>query len=81
MDVNNTFLNGILTEEIYMDQPLGFEVHGPSGEKLVCKLNKALYGLKQAPKAWFHTLRQHLQEELGFKASKANPSLLYQKTN
>lgn len=64
-----------------MDQPPGFEVHGPSGEKLVCKLNKDLYGLKQAPRAWFHTLRQHLVEELRFKASKADPSLFYQKTS
>ena len=48
MDVNTTFLNGELEEEIYMEQPEGFIV--PGKEKKVCRLVKSLYGLKQAPK-------------------------------
>ncbi|GJS54364.1 retrovirus-related pol polyprotein from transposon TNT 1-94 [Tanacetum coccineum] len=49
MDVKSTFLNGKISEEVYVQQPPGFE----SGEFLdyMCKLDKALYGLKQAPKA------------------------------
>ncbi|KAA3460577.1 Retrovirus-related Pol polyprotein from transposon TNT 1-94 [Gossypium australe] len=43
VDVNNAFLNGELTKEIYMDQPPGFEESGHNGQKLVCKLNKTLY--------------------------------------
>ncbi|KAG8474566.1 hypothetical protein CXB51_031309 [Gossypium anomalum] len=75
VDVNNAFLNGELTEDIFMDQPPGFEVLGADGQKLVCKLNKALYGLRQALRAWFHTLEHFLIDNLGFSASKADPSL------
>ena len=44
MDVKTTFLNGEIEEEVYIEQPKGFEVHGK--ETHVCRLKKALYGLK-----------------------------------
>ena len=42
MDVKCAFLNGYITEDIYMHQPQGFDTN-PS---LVCMLKKSLYGLK-----------------------------------
>ena len=51
MDVQTTFLNGVVEEEVYVEQPLGFETHGRHSH--VCKLKKALYGLKQVLKTWY----------------------------
>ncbi|KAG8500980.1 hypothetical protein CXB51_003070 [Gossypium anomalum] len=74
VDINNAFLNGDLSEEIYMVQPPGFEQQGPNGEHLVCKLRKALYGLKQELRAWFHKLKDFLVATK-FEVSKADNSL------
>ena len=46
MDVKIAFLNRELDEEIYMDQPIGFEAKGQ--ECKVCKLRYSIYGLKQS---------------------------------
>jgi hypothetical protein len=58
MDVKSAFLNGILQEEVYVEQPKGFlDPHYPHH---VYKLKKALYGLKQAPRAWYERLTTYL---------------------
>nr|GFC53854.1 uncharacterized mitochondrial protein AtMg00810-like [Tanacetum cinerariifolium] len=49
MNVKTTFLNGILKEEVYVGQPLGFV--SKQYPDHVYALDKALYGLKQAPQA------------------------------
>ena len=51
MDVKTAFLNGELDEEIYMDQPEGFETKGQ--ERKVCKLRRSIYGLKQSSRQWY----------------------------
>ena len=74
MDIVIAFLNGQLDEEIYMDQPEGFEE--PGKERLVCRLQKSLYGLKQAPRCWNRELQRFLISE-GFTQSQADPCLFY----
>ena len=49
MDVKNSFLNGDLHEEVYMQPSPGYPHLGIQ----VCCLRCALYGLKQALRAWF----------------------------
>jgi hypothetical protein len=58
MDVKSAFLNGPIKEEVYVEQPPGFEDDRYPNH--VYKLSKALYGLKQAPRAWYECLRDFL---------------------
>ena len=60
MDVKSVFLNGIINDEVYVEQPMGFESQKFTDH--VFKLNKALYGLKQAPRAWYERLSSFLLE-------------------
>ena len=50
MDVKTSFLNEVIKEEVFIEQPEGFEVE--SRESHLYRLHRALYGLKQAPRAW-----------------------------
>lgn len=42
LDINDVFLNGVLTEEVYMSQTLGF-AYSNYPSHCVCKLQKAIY--------------------------------------
>ena len=74
MDVKTAFLNRIIQEEIYVEQPQGFEIH--DRESHVCRLKKALYGLKQAPRAWYSRIDSYLQR-MGFQKSEADSNLYF----
>jgi Reverse transcriptase (RNA-dependent DNA polymerase) len=76
-DVKSAFLNGELKEDVYIEQPKGFEVHGK--EEFVYKLDKALYGLKQAPRAWYSKIDGYFIEN-GFERSSSEPSLYVKKS-
>jgi hypothetical protein len=74
MDVKIAFLNGEIKEEVYVEQPQGFEVH--DREMHVCILKKDLYGLKKAPKARYGRIDNFLTS-LGFTKISANPNLYF----
>lgn len=73
LDVKSAFLNGDLEEEIFIEQPEGFQV--TQNKKKVYLLKKALYGLKQAPRAWYSKIDEHLSK-FGFLRS-MNEQTLY----
>ncbi|KAK2451190.1 putative mitochondrial protein [Trifolium repens] len=76
MDVKSAFLNGVISEEVYVKQPPGFEdLKNPD---YVFKLKKSLYGLKQAPRAWYERLSNFLLEN-GFQKGQID-NTLFRKT-
>ena len=72
MDVKSAFLNGFLNEEVFVEQPKGFQ--DPPFPNHVLRLKKALYGLKQAPRAWYDRLTTYLLDR-GFKRGQADRTL------
>lgn len=72
MDAVTAFLQGELTESIYMEQPESYS----DGTKRVCKLNKAIYGLKQAGRQWNLKLDAALLD-FGLGKSKLDPCVYY----
>jgi hypothetical protein len=78
MDVKTTFLNGVIEEEVYIEQPQGFEVKDRKSH--VCRMKKALYGLKQDPRAWYGRIDSFLTR-LGSTKSKADSNLYFKVMN
>ena len=74
MDVKSVFLNGILSEEIYVEQPKGFA--GPKLPNHVYRLKKTLFGLKQAPRAWYERLTTYLLEK-GFERMRVDRTFFH----
>ncbi|CAL2237292.1 unnamed protein product [Prunus armeniaca] len=72
LDVKSAFLNGVLKEEVYVEQPQGFV--RKDEETKVYKLHKALYGLKQAPRAWYDKIDAYFNKA-GFKKSPSEATL------
>ena len=70
--IKTAFLIGVLEEDVYVEQPAGYEEGGPG---MACHLHRALYGLRQAPRAW-HIRLMEVLTAMGFTPSAADPSLL-----
>ncbi|PRQ45332.1 putative RNA-directed DNA polymerase [Rosa chinensis] len=78
MDVKSAFLNGVLQEEVYVEQPAGFI--DPIHPDHVYRLKKALYGLKQAPRAWYERLSSHLLDK-GYVRGSIDKTLFVKRTS
>ena len=74
MDVKTTFLNGKIEEEVYIEQPEGFETF--DRESHVYRLKRALYGLKQVPRAWYAKINSYFTS-FGFTKSEADVNLYH----
>ncbi|KAJ9566323.1 hypothetical protein OSB04_002289 [Centaurea solstitialis] len=72
MDVKTVFLNGKLTEDVYMQQPEGFV--DPKNPNKVCKLLKSIYGLKQASRSWNLHFDERIKES-SFTKSEFEPCI------
>jgi len=78
MDVKSAFLNEIINEKVYIEQPPGFEDHQHPNH--VYKLKKALYGLKQVPRKWYERLSNFLLSN-GYERVMIDKTLFIKKSN
>ena len=76
MDVKTAFLNGYIEEDLYMEQPRGFESQDRSK---VCKLKRSIYGLKQASRSWNRRFDEAVKS-YGFQKNEDEPCV-YKKTS
>jgi hypothetical protein len=76
INIKSVFLNDPIKEEVYVEQPPGFESEGYPNH--VYKLHKTLYRLKQAQRAWYECIRDFLIEN-SFRIGKADSTLFTRK--
>ena len=65
-DVKSAFLHGELIEDVYVEQPLGYQKEDANK---VHKLKKVLYGLRQAPRAQYSMIKSYFAQESFMKCS------------
>nr|GEX00298.1 putative retrotransposon protein [Tanacetum cinerariifolium] len=70
MDFKTAFLNGHLTQEVYMVQLDGFI--NPKFLNRVCKLQRSIYGLKQLSRQWNKRLDEKIKK-FGFTQNRDEP--------
>ena len=77
MDVNTTFLNGSLEEDVYMTQHKGFV--SPRDARKIYKLCRSIYGFKLASRRW-NIHFNHRVKEFGF-IQNEDESYVYKKVS
>ena len=75
MDVESTFFNGRLQEDIFMQQVIYVQA---GNEQLLCNIKKLLYRLKQSMRCWNVVLNDYLKS-IKFQQSGADPCLYISK--
>lgn len=71
-DFTTAFLNGTMTEDVYMKIPNGYKGHHAPGD--VLRLVKSMYGTRQAPREWYRAVST-LMFSRGYVAGDADPCL------
>jgi len=82
LDFISAYLNGEITEDVYLKIPKEFETilsnddHKKYASNKVCKIRKALYGLKQSGRQWYRKLDEKLQS-LGLQPLSSDPCVYF----
>jgi hypothetical protein len=71
LDVPKAFLQAVLDEDIFMEQPEGYH---DGDRNMVWKLLRSVYGIRQAPNNWNHELNRCLLS-LGFTRLRSDPCI------
>jgi hypothetical protein len=72
LDVKSSFFNDILQQEVYVDQPHGFEVKVQ--KDTLYMLKKLFHGSKKSPSSWYNRIESYIIKS-GFNRSSNEPNL------
>jgi len=75
-DIKTAFLNSPIEEDIYMQQPEGYE----DGSNRVCHLKRGIYGLKQSSRNWNNKFHEFATSQ-GLKRSESDPCVYTKEPN
>ena len=81
LDIEASFLEGEVKEELYINFPNGMEFIDNVYKGKIARLNRAIYGLVQASRQFFKEVNTYLQDEMGMNRCIIEPCLLCDKEN
>jgi hypothetical protein len=80
LDVSNAFARADVDEEIFVEQPHGYEQYDMDGNPFVCRLKKGLYGTKQDARLWNQKFRKFLFSK-GWRQLESDPCIYTRRTS